>query len=134
MCQQARQQARQLEEQVAALPEPQKPRKPVPEQEKLAGPLQIGDTVRVLSFGQNAELLGLSADRSEAEVQMGALRFRVSVDNIERISKRKAASIMNGTSEYYSAQTGRASIGRDAAGYSWLARRRCTRGAGYLSQ
>ena len=60
--------------------------------EKLDGPLQIGDTVRVLSLGQNAELLGLSADRSEAEVQIGALRFRVSVDNIERISKRQAAS------------------------------------------
>ena len=55
------------------------------------GPLQIGDTVRVLSFGQNAELLGLSADRSEAEVQMGAMRFRVSVDNIERLSKRQAS-------------------------------------------
>src|SRR5579859_831157 len=60
--------------------------------EKLDGPLQIGDTVRILSFGQNAELLGLSADRSEAEVQVGAMRFRVSVDNIERISKRQAAS------------------------------------------
>src|SRR6266536_247079 len=55
------------------------------------GPLQIGDTVRVLSFGQNAELLGLSADRSEAEVQMGALRLRVNVDNIERLSKRQAS-------------------------------------------
>ncbi|HLQ10780.1 MAG TPA: endonuclease MutS2, partial [Ktedonobacteraceae bacterium] len=62
------------------------------EPEKLAGPLQIGDTVRVLSFGQNAEVLGLSADRSEAEVQMGSMRFRVSVDNIERISKRQAGS------------------------------------------
>ncbi len=55
------------------------------------GPLQIGDTVRVLSFGQNAELLGLSADRSEAEVQMGSMRFRVGVDNIERLSKRQAS-------------------------------------------
>ena len=56
------------------------------------GPLKIGDTVRVLSFGQNAELLGLSADRSEAEVQMGAMRFRVNVDNIERLSKRQATT------------------------------------------
>jgi len=54
--------------------------------------LQIGDTVRVLSFGQNAELVGLSADRSEAEVQMGSMRFRVSVDNIERLSKRQATT------------------------------------------
>ncbi len=48
--------------------------------------------VRVLSFGQNAELLGLSADRSEADVQMGSLRFRVNVDNLERLSKRQAAA------------------------------------------
>ena len=54
--------------------------------------MQIGDTVRVLSFGQNAELVGLSADRSEAEVQMGSMRFRVSVDNIERLSKRQAST------------------------------------------
>src|SRR5262249_35154146 len=91
-----RQQARQLEEKVVALPEPQRPRDPVPEQERLAGPLQIGDTVRVLSFGQNAELVGLSADHSEAEVQMGALRLRVSVDNIERLSKRKTVASERG--------------------------------------
>jgi DNA mismatch repair protein MutS2 len=90
--QEVRQQARKLEEKVTSLPEPQRPRSTTPEQEKLDGPLQIGDTVRVLSFGQNAELLGLSADHSEAEVQMGALRFRVNVNNIERLSKRKAAA------------------------------------------
>jgi len=87
-----RQQVRQMEEQVVSLPEPQQSRSPVSEQEKLTGPLQIGDTVRVVSFGQNAELVGLSTDRREAEVQMGALRLRVSVDNIERLSKRKAAT------------------------------------------
>ncbi len=89
----ARQRARSLEEKVTPLAEPQRPRKkPAPEQERMEGPLQIGDTVRVLSFGQNAELLGLSPDHSEAEVQMGALRIRVPVDNIERLSKRRAAS------------------------------------------
>ena len=93
----ARQQVRNLEEKVVALPEPRHPRKQreAAQEEEFGtaeGPLQIGDTVRVLSFGQNAELLGLSADRSEAEVQMGSLRFRVSVDNIERISKRQAAA------------------------------------------
>jgi DNA mismatch repair protein MutS2 len=86
-----RERTRNLEEKVVPVTEPRQPR-PVEESEKLAGPLQIGDTVRVLSFGQNAELVGLSADRSQADVQMGALRFRVSVDNIERLSKRKAAS------------------------------------------
>lgn len=80
-----------LGEKVHAIPEPMRPKSREPEQERAEGPLQIGDTVRVLSFGQNAELLGLSADHSEAEVQMGALRFRVNVDNIERLSKRKAA-------------------------------------------
>ncbi len=87
-----RQRARGLEEKVVLEPEPQRPRQRTPEEEKQEGPLQIGDTVRVLSFGQNAELLGLSADRSEADVQMGALRLHVSVDNIERLSKRKSAS------------------------------------------
>ncbi|MBV9616910.1 MAG: Smr/MutS family protein, partial [Ktedonobacteraceae bacterium] len=84
--------ARNLEEKLSAIPEPVRPRSREPEPERAEGPLQIGDTVRVLSFGQNAELLGLSADHSEAEVQMGALRFRVNVDNIERLSKRKAAT------------------------------------------
>ncbi|GCE13908.1 endonuclease MutS2 [Tengunoibacter tsumagoiensis] len=87
----ARQRARALEQKVTSIPEPMQ-RQNVARDERLDGPLQIGDTVRVLSFGQNAELLGLSADRSEAEVQMGALRFRVNVDTLERISKRKAAS------------------------------------------
>jgi len=89
----ARQKARQLEEKVTSIPEPRRPaRKTEAEQERLEGPLQIGDTVHVLTFNQNAELMGLSADRSEAEVQMGALRFRVNVDNIERVSKRRAAA------------------------------------------
>ncbi len=87
----ARQKVRSLEEKVAPIAEPRRAKAAGPEQEKLEGPLQIGDTVRVLSFGQNAELLGLSADRSEADVQMGALRIRVSVDNLERLSKRQAA-------------------------------------------
>src|SRR6266567_4098414 len=100
----ARQQVRDLEEKVALLQEPRRSRKRSGvTQEEIAsddnqGPLQIGDIVRVLSFGQNAELLGLSADRSEAEVQMGSMRFRVSVDNIERVSKRQAAAEAGGKS------------------------------------
>jgi DNA mismatch repair protein MutS2 len=88
-----RQRINRLEEKLAPLPEPRKPaRKAEPKEERAEGPLRIGDTVRVLSFGQNAELIGLSADRSEAEVKMGSMRFRVSVDNIERQSKRQAES------------------------------------------
>ncbi|WP_207229202.1 endonuclease MutS2 [Ktedonosporobacter rubrisoli] len=89
---QARQTTRDMEEKISLIPEPRRPRPAEPAQERLEGPLQIGDTVHVLSFGQNAELVGLSADHSEAEVQMGALRFRVNVDSIERVSKRKAAA------------------------------------------
>lgn len=88
----SRQRVQGLEEKVAAIPEPRRTKKaePQPQPEKLEGPLRIGDTVRVLSFGQNADLLGLTPDHSEADVQMGSLRIRVSVDNLERISKRKA--------------------------------------------
>jgi DNA mismatch repair protein MutS2 len=94
----ARETVRKLEEQLpAAIPAPRKPAKQAePEMDVLDGPLQIGDTVRVLSFGQNADLVGLSPDRSEAEVQMGALRFRVSTDNIERLSKRQATQETRG--------------------------------------
>ena len=85
-----RNQVQKLDDRIRLVPEPNKPKKEEPV-EKLEGPLQIGDTVRVLSFGQMAELVGLSANGSEAEVQMGAMRFRVNVDNIERVSKRQAA-------------------------------------------
>ncbi len=88
----SRQRVRGLEEKVTSIPEPRRVKKAEPRPEKLDGPLQIGDTVRVLSFGQNAELLGLTPDHSEADVQMGSLRIRVSVDNLERISKHKAAT------------------------------------------
>ncbi len=95
----ARQQVRDLAEQVTPISAPRRPaKKPGSEDEGASlagtqeGPLQIGDTVRVLSFGQNAELVGLSPDRSEAEVQMGSMRFRVGVDNIERLSKRQATT------------------------------------------
>ena len=98
----ARQHVHNLGEKVAPLPTPRRAaRKADPDVETslAAGPLQIGDTVRVLSFGQNAELLGLSSDRSEADVQMGPLRTRVSVDNLERVSKRQAAAGERGRAE-----------------------------------
>jgi DNA mismatch repair protein MutS2 len=37
-------------------------------------------------------VLSLNPDHSEVEVQMGPMRLRVNADNIERISKRKAAA------------------------------------------
>lgn len=87
----ARQVVRELEGRVAPVGEPRRLRKDSGKSAVGAdGPLQVGDSVRVASFGQNAELLGLSADGREAEVLMGALRFRVRVDDIERMSKRQA--------------------------------------------
>ena len=89
----ARRQVNEAVEGTRPVARPRRPTRNVEPQEVVAeGPLHIGDTVRVLSFGQKAELLGLSPDRSEAEVQMGSLRFRVSVDNIERLSKRQAST------------------------------------------
>ncbi len=94
-----RQQVRGLDEKITMAPEPKRAAKraATPDTEVASGgtgeaPLRIGDTVFVQNFGQNAELVGLSADHSEAEVQMGALRFRVNVDNIERLSRRKATA------------------------------------------
>jgi DNA mismatch repair protein MutS2 len=87
-----RRRARGLEEKTTRVPEPARPRQSESYEPQLPGPLKIGDTVRILSFGQTAELLGLPSDRGEAEVQMGPMRLRVSINNIERISKRKAAA------------------------------------------
>src|SRR5262249_1322071 len=62
----ARQQVRELAEKVTPVPAPRRSSKKTKAQETEAtadvneGPLEIGDTVRVLSFGQNAELVGLS--------------------------------------------------------------------------
>ncbi|TMD95835.1 MAG: endonuclease MutS2 [Chloroflexi bacterium] len=93
----ARQRVQDLEDKVTRIPEPRRSSKRAgADAEAISeagqGPLKIGDTVRVLSFGQNAELLGLSADRSEADVQMGPLRIRVNVDNLERLGKRQPAA------------------------------------------
>src|SRR3989475_5677476 len=99
-----RERVHKLEAKVAPLPKPCRPGKKADSAIGSTfaadqGPLQIGDSVRVLSFGQNAELLGLSADRSEADVQMGPLRIRVNVDNLERVSKRQAAAEERGRVE-----------------------------------
>src|SRR6266566_3946233 len=93
----AQQRVQDLEDKVTRIPGPRRSSKRAgADAEAISeagqGLLKIGDTVRVLSFGQNAELLGLSADRSEADVQMGPLRIRVNVDNLERLGKRQPAA------------------------------------------
>ncbi|HEX8731497.1 MAG TPA: Smr/MutS family protein, partial [Ktedonobacterales bacterium] len=54
------------------------------------GDLQAGDQVRVRSLGQTGEVVAAPNARGEAEVQVGAMRMRVAVANLERLSKRKA--------------------------------------------
>ncbi|HEY7778716.1 MAG TPA: endonuclease MutS2 [Ktedonobacterales bacterium] len=83
--------ARALEEHAAPVPLPKRrERRARPEaDEPLAGPLTVGDTVRIRTVNQRGELVSLS-DRGEAEVQLGALKMRVAVDDLERLSRRQA--------------------------------------------
>ncbi|HLY32436.1 MAG TPA: Smr/MutS family protein, partial [Ktedonobacterales bacterium] len=54
------------------------------------GPLAVGDTVRIRSMNQRGEVLSLPNAQGDVEVQMGALKLRVGVNNLERLSRRKA--------------------------------------------
>ncbi len=51
----------------------------------LEGPPRVGDAVEVLSLGQVGELLDVSADGDEAEVQMGSMRVRARADDLRRV-------------------------------------------------
>jgi DNA mismatch repair protein MutS2 len=97
-----RSQARALEEQVAPLPLPT-PASPAAQQEgeeeqdvPEAGPLQVGDAVRVQAMNQQGELLTLPDARGEVEVQLGALKVRVKARDIERLSRRRARAASSG--------------------------------------
>nr|BBH92806.1 endonuclease MutS2 [Thermogemmatispora argillosa] len=94
---QARRQVRQLDEKLELLPEPAQVRQKEEEVELSEGPLQVGDLVRVLTFGQNAELVSLAPERGEAEVQMGSLRFRVPLEHLRRVGGRQAAGTQSGS-------------------------------------
>lgn len=59
-------------------------------EEHLPGPISNGDTVRVLSMDQRGEVLSVSTSRGDAEVQLGALKVRVPLDNLERLSRRQS--------------------------------------------
>jgi DNA mismatch repair protein MutS2 len=87
-----RSQVRGMEGRVAPVPEPQR-RAPEPQPDQPeAGPLAVGDTVRVRSFNQRGELVGLPDAKGEAEVQLGLLKVRVPVNDLERLSNRQARS------------------------------------------
>ena len=85
-----RRRTRRLEDSVvpAARPAPGRER-PAEAVEQLEGSPQVGDTVRVVSFGQVGELLDLSGDGDQAEVQVGPMRLRVAVDDLQRVSRRE---------------------------------------------
>ena len=57
--------------------------------EGLDGTPRVGDSVEVISLGQVGELLDLSADGSEAEVQMGSMRVRARVEDLRRVRRRE---------------------------------------------
>jgi len=86
-----RSQTQRLEEKTTPVP-PRVSRRRVeePAETVLAGPLAIGDTVRIQSMGQRGELLSLPDAKGEVEVQLGALKMRVRTGEVERLSKRQA--------------------------------------------
>jgi DNA mismatch repair protein MutS2 len=82
--------ARALEEQTAPLPSRARPRPAEPAETVLAGPLSVGDTVRVRSMNSRGELLSLPDARGDVEVQLGSLKLRVPAADVERLSRRQA--------------------------------------------
>ncbi|HEY7356919.1 MAG TPA: endonuclease MutS2 [Ktedonobacterales bacterium] len=91
-----RAQVRGMDERAAPVPEPRR-RAPEPAQlEPEAGPLKVGDMVRVRSFNQTGELVSLPDAKGEVEVQLGLLKVRVAAENIERLSRRQAKAENNG--------------------------------------
>jgi DNA mismatch repair protein MutS2 len=72
---------------------PKRPRRsttPASEDAVAPGPVAVGDAVRVRSMSQRGEVVALVEARGEAEVQMGALKMRVPLSDLERLSNRQA--------------------------------------------
>jgi DNA mismatch repair protein MutS2 len=84
-----RDKARTLEERAAPLPPRQRAREQEPASDQLAGPLVVGDTVRVRAMNQRGELLSVPDAKGEVEVQLGALKLRVPASDVERVSRRQ---------------------------------------------
>ncbi|HEV2236713.1 MAG TPA: endonuclease MutS2, partial [Ktedonobacterales bacterium] len=88
-----RQRLRALDERTAPVA-PRRPRRtaaPAGEAETVApGPVAVGDTVRIRSMGQRGEVAALLEGRGEAEVRLGALKMRVPLADLERLSNRQA--------------------------------------------
>jgi len=90
-----RKRTRRMEDRMAPVPRPAR-RRPAaeaaaePADEGLDGPPRVGDAVEVLSLGQVGEVLDLSADGEEAEVQMGSMRVRARARDLRRVRRRAA--------------------------------------------
>jgi DNA mismatch repair protein MutS2 len=84
-----RRRARGMEERVARVAGPAPPPRPAADGDRLEGPLEVGDSVRVLSLDQTGELLSLSAAGDEADVQLGALRLHVGAADLQRVRRRR---------------------------------------------
>jgi DNA mismatch repair protein MutS2 len=85
-----RQQARRLDDRTA--PAQASTRRPTsaPEGEREEGALAAGDTVFIRSLGQRGELISAPDAKGEAEAQVGSLKLRVNVSDLDRLSKRQA--------------------------------------------
>jgi DNA mismatch repair protein MutS2 len=60
------------------------------DEEAIGGPVSVGDTVRVRGMEQRGEVIAISGGRGDAEVQLGALKVRVPLGDLERLSRRQA--------------------------------------------
>ncbi|HEY7984910.1 MAG TPA: endonuclease MutS2 [Ktedonobacterales bacterium] len=89
-----RQRLRALDERTAPEAAPRRPRRtaaPASADDTVApGPVAVGDTVRIRSMGQRGEVAAILEGRGEAEVQLGALKMRVPLADLERLSNRQA--------------------------------------------
>ena len=85
-----RSRTRTLEEKAAPAQSRVRRRVEEPREAILSGPVGLGDTVRVRSVNSRGEVVGLPDARGEVEVQLGALKLRVPVADVERLSKRQA--------------------------------------------
>jgi DNA mismatch repair protein MutS2 len=89
---QLRRRARKVEDSLPPLSQPARPPRAADKvgAEALAGPVQVGDSVRVAALDQTGEVLGLSADGDEAEVQIGPMRLRTGTSGLQRLRPRPA--------------------------------------------
>jgi DNA mismatch repair protein MutS2 len=85
-----RERARRLEGRTSPTQAPARRPVAAPEDEREEGALAVGDTVYVRSMGQRGELLSAPDAKGEAEVQVGSLKLRVNVSDLDRLSKRQA--------------------------------------------